>query len=185
MYPYFQHIPLGKSIPLNNPHAVSVSLPSMNDVIGYEENDKAVISRMQSGYPRFFTNKLVEKLAVFLSGKHQIPGSAELLPLMSYGSLEVVKRKFGDTVRFIEEGDSVFLVMEKEDIRLQLMKDFIRNSGILLSSRKAEDVLFSLGLISEKHPEAVYENHDAANAIRTNLCNAYGAGSAEIGRAHV
>ena len=70
MYPYFQHIPLGKSIPLNNPHAVSVSLPTMKDVIGYEENDNAVKSRMQSGYPRFFVNKLVEKLADFLRRKH-------------------------------------------------------------------------------------------------------------------
>ena len=179
MYPYFQHIPLGKSIPLNNPHAVSVSLPTMNDVIGYEENDHAVLCRMQSGYPRFFRNKLVEKLTDFLREKHQIPGSAELLPLMSYGSLEVVKRKFGDTVRFIEEGDCVFLVMAKDDIQLQPIKDFIRNGGILLSSRKAEDMLFPLGLISGKHSEELFEGHDASNAIRTNLCRAYGAESSE------
>jgi hypothetical protein len=32
-----QHIPLGNSLPINNPHSVSVSLP-LEDVIGYEEN---------------------------------------------------------------------------------------------------------------------------------------------------
>ena len=33
-----QHIPLGKSLPINNPHSVSVSLPSLQNVIDYEEN---------------------------------------------------------------------------------------------------------------------------------------------------
>ncbi len=54
MNPYLQPIPVGSPLPLNNLHAVSVSLPKMADVIGYEENKIAVTSKMQSGYPRFF-----------------------------------------------------------------------------------------------------------------------------------
>ena len=38
----FRHIPLGRAIP-DRPHAVSVSLPTMADLIGYETKDPAVI----------------------------------------------------------------------------------------------------------------------------------------------
>jgi len=44
---------LGKAIP-DSRHAVSVCLPTWDSVIGYEESDEAVTSRMKCGYPRFF-----------------------------------------------------------------------------------------------------------------------------------
>jgi cystathionine gamma-synthase len=43
----------GVSIPYKNPHAISVLLPTMKDVIGYEEHDAALLSRLESAYPRF------------------------------------------------------------------------------------------------------------------------------------
>ena len=45
--------PLGGSIP-NLPHAISVSLPTWEDNIGYEEGEKRVVDAMSNGYPRFF-----------------------------------------------------------------------------------------------------------------------------------
>ncbi|MEI7726005.1 MAG: PLP-dependent transferase [Bacteroidota bacterium] len=179
MNPYLLPVPAGLPLPLNNLHAVSVSLPTMKDVIGYEENNIAVISKMESGYPRFFMNKLVEKLSAFLREKHQISDEFEMLPLMSHHSLDIVKRKFNDSFTFIDENGCIFLLIGKTDTNLQPVKDFVRHAGILLSSRKAEDVLFSLGLIQEKQSEAVHENADAAAVIKGNLWNAYGAGSSE------
>jgi cystathionine gamma-synthase len=52
---------LGKPLP-PSPHANSVCLPTWADVIGYEQADPRVISRLQTGYPRFFIHPLTEQL---------------------------------------------------------------------------------------------------------------------------
>jgi cystathionine gamma-synthase len=44
--------PLGKAIP-PVPHAVSVSLPTWEDVYGYENKDPRVMQALEAGYPRF------------------------------------------------------------------------------------------------------------------------------------
>ncbi|KAF8761691.1 PLP-dependent transferase [Rhizoctonia solani] len=53
---------LGASIP-NLPHAISVSLPTWDDNIGYEEGDKRVVDAMVNGYPRFFIHRDIQTLA--------------------------------------------------------------------------------------------------------------------------
>jgi len=52
---------LGFPIP-PTPYGVSVCLPLWSHVIGYEEKDPAVVSKFQSGYPRFFIPPLVQQL---------------------------------------------------------------------------------------------------------------------------
>lgn len=52
---------LGEPIP-DSPHAVSVCLPTWRDVIGYEEKDPRVTSRLRTGYPRFFLHPLIERV---------------------------------------------------------------------------------------------------------------------------
>jgi len=177
MNPYLQPIPVGSPLPLNNLHAVSVSLPTMADVIGYEENDPGVTGKMRSGYPRFFMNKLVEKLLVYLRKRHRIPEGMEMLPLMSRKALAIAGRKFNTSFEFIEEEGSVFLLTGTDNPRLKEIQEFIKHTGILLSSRKAEDLLFSRGLIPAKQEEDLYEQTGASDAIKTELCQAYDTGS--------
>jgi cystathionine gamma-synthase len=43
-------------------HAVSVSLPSWKATVGYEEGADWVISKMQTGYPRFFIHLTIQEL---------------------------------------------------------------------------------------------------------------------------
>jgi cystathionine gamma-synthase len=176
---YFTPVPLGKSLPQDNPHAVSVSLPTMADVIGYEENDPAVVDRMESGYPRFFMNKLVGVLCEATRKIHRIPDSVELLPLMSHQSLSIVERKFASAIKCVEEEGCVFLLVEKGSDNLQEIKDFIRHTGILLSSRKAEDILFSKGIIPVKFDESLADEKEASVSVKTLLSEAYGAGLVE------
>jgi cystathionine gamma-synthase len=57
-------IPLGSSVPPHTPHAISVSLPYWDDNIGYEEGDKRVVDRMETGYPRFFIHRSIQKVCV-------------------------------------------------------------------------------------------------------------------------
>ncbi|GLA52059.1 hypothetical protein AnigIFM63604_008688 [Aspergillus niger] len=56
-------IELGDSIPSLTSHAVSVSLPTWADNVGYEEGDKRVVDKMSTGYPRFFIHKSIGALA--------------------------------------------------------------------------------------------------------------------------
>lgn len=55
-------IPLGASVPALTPHAISVSLPTWQDNVGYEEGDKRVVDRMETGYPRFFIHRSIQKV---------------------------------------------------------------------------------------------------------------------------
>jgi len=55
-------VALGLSVPPYTPHAISVSLPTWSDNVGYEEGEKRVVDKMISGYPRFFIHLSVKKV---------------------------------------------------------------------------------------------------------------------------
>lgn len=54
---------VGQSIPAHTPHAVSVSLPTWQANVGYEEGDPQVTSKMECGYPRFFIHPYIQKVS--------------------------------------------------------------------------------------------------------------------------
>ncbi|KAH6665687.1 PLP-dependent transferase [Halenospora varia] len=62
---------LGETLPPNNIHAISVSLPTWEATIGWASRDPAVIGRMQTGYPRFFIHQLIDELAGKIVKRHQ------------------------------------------------------------------------------------------------------------------
>ena len=60
-----QPIALGGSVPALTAHAISVSLPTWEDNVGYEEGDKRVVDKMVSGYPRFFIHLSIRKVRMY------------------------------------------------------------------------------------------------------------------------
>ncbi|KAG6830377.1 hypothetical protein H0H92_001014 [Tricholoma furcatifolium] len=64
------NIPLGSSVPPYTPHAISVSLPTWRDNVGYEEGEKRVVDSMVTGYPRFFIHLSIQKLARIFEQKY-------------------------------------------------------------------------------------------------------------------
>jgi cystathionine gamma-synthase len=58
---------LGAPIP-DDPHAISVCLPTWADVIGYEEGEQRVRAALRAGYPRFVVNGEVARLHQALAG---------------------------------------------------------------------------------------------------------------------
>ena len=50
--PPYKSSDLGHPLP-DSKYAVSVSLPTWDSVIGYEEGRDSVINKLQTGYPRF------------------------------------------------------------------------------------------------------------------------------------
>ena len=57
-----QAVALGLAVPPFTAHAISVSLPTWRDNVGYEEGEKRVADAMVSGYPRFFIHLSIEKV---------------------------------------------------------------------------------------------------------------------------
>jgi len=55
--------PLGDTVPALTPHAVSVSLPTWQDVVDYEEGEQRIKDAMTSGYPRFFIHHQIQKVS--------------------------------------------------------------------------------------------------------------------------
>ncbi|CRK27340.1 Cystathionine gamma-synthase like protein [Verticillium longisporum] len=70
---------LGQSIPPDTAHAVSVSLPTWKDNVGYEEGEKWVVDKLTTGYPRFFVHRSIEALAEAIVRTHGRPGQRAML----------------------------------------------------------------------------------------------------------
>ena len=66
---------LGAAVPPFTPHAISVSLPTWKDNVGYEEGEKRVVDAMVSGYPRFFIHLAIQKVSNLAKGQKSLSES--------------------------------------------------------------------------------------------------------------
>ncbi|MFK7049304.1 PLP-dependent transferase [Flavobacterium columnare] len=173
MYDYLKHIPCGTSIPFDNPHAVSVSLPTICDVIKYEEADKEILEKMKSGYPRFFRNRLVQQLVDYIKKEKQIPENYLVVPISSLKAYTILCEMLNVKLNFIELSNGVFLLIKSDDKLLKIINDYIRNAGLIISSRQAEKILFDLGLISQLYKEERKKLSEANKNIYKILTQAY------------
>lgn len=73
---------IGDPIPNNTAHAVSVTLPTWEATVGYEEGEDWVVNKMRSGYPRFFIHEIIQRLALSIEEKYARAGErAMIFPL--------------------------------------------------------------------------------------------------------
>ncbi len=170
---YFSKIPCGCSLPFRNPHAVSVSLPSIQDVIDYEEGDLNVTSIMESGYPRFFMNKFVKSLLQYVRNKHAFSDNKLLIPIDSIHAKKILEKLVSKKLDYVEEDKNVILLFDQNDPLATVCKNYIRNIGLLISSRKAEATLFDLKQIPAVFEEEKIEVKQAEKTIKTILTAAY------------
>lgn len=105
---------LGRPIP-DSVHAVSMSLPRWQDVVGYEEKTPAVMARITNGYPRFVYHPLVQEMAKRL-GHFPWPS-----PRVAQLAADFVRRS----------GVS----------EIEALKAFWQHTGLIVSSRQAEAFL--------------------------------------------
>jgi cystathionine gamma-synthase len=79
----FEPIPCGQTLPINNIHAVSVSMPTMTDVIGYENHEEKIVEKIKSGYPRFILHPYLKILASYITKKYSVSDEYEVVLLSS------------------------------------------------------------------------------------------------------
>jgi cystathionine gamma-synthase len=170
----FVPLPLGQRIP-GSVHSVSCSLPTMRDVVGYEEKNPDITRHLTSGYPRF----LVHPSARQLAEKHHQAGRTLWLTSSA--------RMAGELAQYLGSGAQVFAdgnlngVSHPENAGLATRaKAYLQNVGGFLSSREAEDRLVRLGALPAAAPENLFPG-DAAAEVERHLRPAFpGAGEADF-----
>lgn len=79
---------IGAPIPNNTPHAVSVTLPTWEATVGYEEGEAWVVDKMNSGYPRFFIHSQIQELQKLIESSY----GRDIERCMIFPSYKVAKR---------------------------------------------------------------------------------------------
>ncbi|EON67011.1 hypothetical protein W97_06127 [Coniosporium apollinis CBS 100218] len=164
---------VGESIPPMTAHAVSVSLPTWRANVGYEEGQDWVVSRMQTGYPRFFIHKSIARFAAAVAEKYGLPGEEAMLfpshavaarcvsflhdqaPELGPNYVRVVdlvpdhEKAAAEGVRKVSPKISA-VMFPKESFKIA--KTFWQHSGDGVSSRRAEycHKAFEDGLLAER-----------------------------------
>jgi cystathionine gamma-synthase len=141
----FQHFPLGSSIP-NTPHAVCASLPTMRDVIAYEEKDPVCRLKMKQGYPRFVRHNFVEQVIAHIRLKLN-KKDKWVLPVSSHRAALSLLRYSGVEGDIDEDNGIVVVSFSGNETSIQRANDFLQHTGFGLSSRQAEDYLCAIGIL--------------------------------------
>lgn len=170
---YFNHIPCGQTLPVNNIHAVSVSMPNIQDVIDYEEQTPEILEVIKSGYPRFMLHPYLKELALYIKEKYKVSDAYEVVLLSSQRAVKLVSDKYYIHNKIeIDEHFGVILVQNGTS-QLQRVLSYIQHVGCNLSSRLAEFYLFEKGLLKELHKEELENKENAKDIIISTLANAY------------
>src|SRR4029079_17289518 len=161
---------LGVPIP-PSPYGVSVCLPLWEHVIGYEEKDPKVVSKFQSGYPRFFIPPLVTQLIAQMEKEHARPGERALVfPRQVHAGrcAEFVKRHAGADARVVEHGDEGLGVALFPADAYDAARRYWRFCGEIVSARQSESALGEPAFATEA------EGVNARRAIKERLAGITG-----------
>ncbi|AYJ80647.1 cystathionine gamma-synthase [Aliarcobacter cryaerophilus ATCC 43158] len=168
----FKPIYCGKTLPENNIHAVSTSMPTLQDVIDYEEQTPEILEKITVAYPRFIVHPYLKKLAIYLKTKYKVSDKYELILLSSKKAVNVVSSRFYiNNPIDIDEDFGVIMVLKGRQYKKVLK--FIQHVGYNLSSRLAENYLYNIGIISSIHQEELADETKAKDILISTLSNAY------------
>lgn len=158
----------GKRLP-DSEHAVSVSLPTMADVVGYEESVAAVMRQICSGYPRFVRHWMVERVEGMLSAQQ---GGREVRLLHQPAALERLESFEGRGFDTFSESGLTGVALDRDDNDGATgVKRFLQHTGWQFSSRQAEDWLWERGEIGHRQQEVVLEVADPYGAVVAMLAS--------------
>jgi len=128
---------LGRAIP-DSAHAVSVCLPTWQDVVDYEEKESRVLNAMEAGYPRFFLMPQVAHIQARLLEERGESGE-ECLLFPTRGGAERCRTFSGGEGRLMEvDGLTAYFFPSHVQDRVG---QYRRHSGDIPSSRQAEAFL--------------------------------------------
>lgn len=159
-----QHYPLGASVS-NSPHSVTTCLPTMADVIGYEEKEPRVMRAMSAGYPRFLRHRWIEDLLNFYLDREGLTSPAAVLIPSRRASQKLVDRVDGKAQMLaVEDGLYMVYLNDSFDLDPNEIYRYIQHLGCGISSRQAEDLLHKYGLL-----ESIYKEDSASGNAEVHV----------------
>jgi len=169
----FSPIPCGQTLPVNNIHAVSVSMPTLQEVIDYEENTNGIHDKIKSAYPRFVLHPYLKQMATYLQKKYDISNKYEIIVVSSSKAVALISDKyFIHNPIVINEPFGVILVL-KGTCQIDKVLTYIQHVGCNLSSRFAQDYLYERGLLDTLHEEELEIATNSEEIVLSTLAKAY------------
>jgi len=143
------HFPLGQPVPAKD-HAVCVSLPTVKDLIGYEEKNSGTLAAMKSGYPRFVRNHIIQALVHHFE-QDDADRKHESFLFTKVADCEFFLSLYQIEASELDEKDGLFrLRLAQGSKDAKNCRLFQQHTGSSISSRFAEDFLFQKGVIAKR-----------------------------------
>lgn len=157
-----KHYPLGQPIP-DSVHAVCCSLPTLEDVVRYEEDDPNVRRHVKFAYPRFVFHEYVLRVMDHVS-RTALPSGRRFYPTVSEHAAQRLVDYAAPEAGRVFDGDGLTGAdLPDTPTTFQAAKSYLQHAGVCLSSRAAERYLVTQGLLAVTQAEDRADS-DAANA---------------------
>lgn len=166
----FRHHPLGAPYP-DTVHCVICSLPTMDDIHGYEEKRPGTMAAIHNGYPRFVEHQYVQRVSHALDGEKTMAGR-KLIPLASMKAAETLRNHIGAQVRINAVEDFATVDIPAGGDTEDAVTTFLKHTGLRLGSRHAEDYLLKHDLLEIPQKEKRCKE-DPAGKVRGKLASVY------------
>lgn len=150
---------LGQAVP-NRDHAVCVSLPTVDDLIGYEEMHPKTLAAMSSGYPRFVQHRFLKELIAHEEQVHSSTGKRSFLFAKQKHCRDAVEHCAIKNPIIHERDEYIWLELEEGTSDADKIHSFLQHTGGSVSSRQAEDILTRKGLRVTRENISEHKNPD-------------------------
>ncbi len=169
---YYKSIPCGEPLPLDNPHAFSVSIPDYQDVIDYEEEKNGIFDRLKTAYPRIVIHPYVKSMAAFIQAELSLgEGIVYVLPSLQFAEHISELSDTSPELCTYESYGIAFFPKGNDDNSTYF--SFMKHCGIMVYSREAETFLTNHGK-SVPHWEEEYNVTNPEQEILDVLTQGYG-----------
>lgn len=150
---YYRKIPLGDTIPLNNPYAFSVSMPTIQDVINYEEGTQDSLNRINSAYPRILFHPYIKQVLKIAKEELNLEGY-KLFLLPDLTSAKRVAELSNTTPEYFTFHGYTISGFKLEDSDIVKYYSLMKHCGYMIFDREARDLLHTLGFKTPEFKES-------------------------------
>jgi cystathionine gamma-synthase len=150
-------IECGKPIPVHTPHAVSVSLPTIEDVLCYKENKNGWRNRITAGYPRFYTHPFEIEAVAYIRKARGINESFSVLLFPSQRCAQQLCETLDIVLEVETISDLCYVRIPYSHPKYEEVVKYIQRTGSKAYTRQVEDFLLRESLVGKLYYEDVIE----------------------------
>ncbi len=170
---YYEPIACGEKLPLGNPHAFSVSMPTYQDVVDYEAETNNIFDRIKSAYPRIITHPYVKQAIAYIAEELEIEGGTSfLLPSMDSAQMVATLSKTSPNIFPFESYAIAHFPEDSTDVPANFFA-FMKHCGYMIFSREAYNFLRGHECEVDSFAEE-YCTSKAESKIKEILAEGYG-----------